>query len=211
MTRISCPHCLTPIAPDFRLSGRTVPCPNCSQHFQMPAFPPPPAIASREESDPLSFLEGGADHGGDRSFTAGASTRFAGTGGGTLRHRQSPNAALPYMIAGGVAVAILGAVALYMAMDSTTLTIANYERIKTGMTEREVENILGPGKEEASSSVDIPGSSFEVPAGPHTVHPVSIPGISASAKVMTWGDRRSRAIVVAFANGKVVSKGQFGL
>lgn len=86
------------------------------------------------------------------------------------------------------------------------VSMNNYERIKVGMTEIEVEAILGKGEEQASSSVDIPGQSINVPGG----EDISVAGISSSSKVVNWEDE-FKVITVMFSDGKVMSKGQFGL
>jgi outer membrane protein assembly factor BamE (lipoprotein component of BamABCDE complex) len=78
---------------------------------------------------------------------------------------------------------------------------SNYNKVQTGMTQHQVEAILGQGKEQGSSSVAVPGMS----AGG-----VSVPGMSMSAKVLTWQDGQ-KMITVSFENDKVVAKAQSGL
>lgn len=67
----------------------------------------------------------------------------------------------------------------------------NYEKVKVGMTESEVEDILGSGKVQESG-----GASVGV--------------FSLSGKVVRWGDD-SKNITVTFANGEVIAKSQEGL
>lgn len=86
------------------------------------------------------------------------------------------------------------------------VSIDSYEKIKEGMTETEVEAILGKGKEQASSSVNIPNQSINVPGGGN----VSVAGMSSSAKVVNWQDG-FKIITVMFSDGKVMSKAHFGL
>lgn len=86
------------------------------------------------------------------------------------------------------------------------VSMNNYEKIKVGMTEAEVEAILGKGEEQASSSVDIPGQSINAPGGEN----ISIAGISSSSKMVNWEDE-FKVITIMFSDGKVMSKGQFGL
>ena len=74
---------------------------------------------------------------------------------------------------------------------------SNYDKVNTGMTQAQVEDILGKGKEQASTAM--PG----VGAGG-----MSVPGMSA--KVLQWQDG-SKSITVTFMNDKVVSKAQNGL
>lgn len=73
----------------------------------------------------------------------------------------------------------------------SSVSMSNYEQIQNGMTEVEVESILGEGQEQSSSNV-------------------SVPGMSASGKTMMWQDG-SKMITVMFMNGEVVSKAQVGL
>lgn len=86
------------------------------------------------------------------------------------------------------------------------LSIGNYEKIKEGMTESEVQAILGIGEEQASSSINIPGQSISVPGGGN----VSIKGMSSSAKVVKW-ESGGKVITITFSDGKVMAKAQFGL
>jgi hypothetical protein len=95
-------------------------------------------------------------------------------------------------------LAILGTLT---ACSQSKLTTANYDRVTTGMSQQDVEAILGPGKEQASSSVAVPSQSV---AG------VTVPGANTSAKVLTWQEGQ-KLISVTFVNGKVMSKTQFGL
>jgi len=71
------------------------------------------------------------------------------------------------------------------------VTQANNDKIETGMTVKQVEDILGQGTEEAG----IGGA---------------IGNVAGSAKVMKWGDEQ-KSITVTFANDKVVAKLQKGL
>lgn len=88
----------------------------------------------------------------------------------------------------GVAVLALLVVAL---SGCGKVTKANYDKIETGMTLNQVEDILGKGTEEAG----IGGA---------------IGNVAGSAKVMKWGDEQ-KSITVTFANDKVVAKLQKGL
>ena len=68
---------------------------------------------------------------------------------------------------------------------------SNFDKVKTGMTRAEVEDILGKPTDEGGGGA-------------------SIAGISASAKIATWKDG-DKVITVTFANEKVVTKGSQGL
>jgi hypothetical protein len=72
-------------------------------------------------------------------------------------------------------------------------TLANYERIRMGMTESEVEGIMGsPGREQSSSSFG-QGTQFAV-----------------DTKLVAW-TKWGRSVTVTFQNGKATLKAQFGL
>ena len=98
-------------------------------------------------------------------------------------------------------LAFAGTLAVLAACSKSKMTMANYEKVATGMSQADVEGILGPGKEKASTSVAVPGAS---------VGGVTVPATDTSAKVLTWQDGR-KIISVTFVNGKVMSKTQFGL
>jgi len=78
-----------------------------------------------------------------------------------------------------------------LAGCSSKVSKGNYDKIKTGMTLAEVEDILGKGTEKAG----IGGA---------------IGDITGSGKVLTWVDGEKK-ITVTFANDKVVTKVQEGL
>jgi hypothetical protein len=78
---------------------------------------------------------------------------------------------------------------------------SNYDKVQSGMTQDQVEAILGPGKEQGSSSVNVPGMS---------VGGVSVAGVSTSAKVLMWQDG-TKIITITFQDEKVAAKAQNGL
>lgn len=82
----------------------------------------------------------------------------------------------------------------------------NFDKINNGMSEAEVDGILGKGEEQASAGVNLPGQPLNIPGGVN----VSLPGISASVKVKKWHEG-DRSITVTYSDGKVVSKTQSGL
>lgn len=98
-------------------------------------------------------------------------------------------------------LAFAGVLVVLAACSKSKMTMANYEKVATGMSQQDVEAILGPGKEQASTSVAVPGASV---AG------VTVPATDTSARVLTWQDG-SKIITVTFVNGKVMTKTQFGL
>jgi len=82
---------------------------------------------------------------------------------------------------------------------------ANYDKVATGMSPQEVEAILGPGTEQASTSVAIPTPPVALPSGISGMAKGSI-----SSKVLTWRSG-GRMITVTFVNDKVAAKAQVGL
>ncbi len=71
------------------------------------------------------------------------------------------------------------------------VTQSNFDKVETGMTQDQVEAILGKGKDQTSNSV-------------------SLPGVAMSSKTIVWGDDQKK-ITVVFANGKVLTKVATGL
>ncbi len=94
------------------------------------------------------------------------------------------------------------------------VTKENYDKVATGMSPKEVEAILGPGTEQASSSVTVPTPSITMPAGMPGMSGMSaMPGMAGGAvsgKVMTW-QSGGKMITVTFFNDKVAAKAQVGL
>jgi len=90
---------------------------------------------------------------------------------------------------------------IFITGCGSDVTQSNYDKVQTGMTQDQVEGILGKGEEQASSAVSVPGMS----AGG-----VSVPGMSTSAKVVSWQDG-SKMITVTFQDGEVIGKAQNGL
>ena len=80
---------------------------------------------------------------------------------------------------------------LFTGCGGNRITKDNYAEVKTGMTLDEVESILGPGTEQASSDA-------------------SFGGISIDMKSMVWQDE-DKIISIIFSHGKVQSKSQIGL
>ena len=105
-------------------------------------------------------------------------------------------------------VAILCAAACFLSFAGCGKGISksNYDKVNNGMTEAEVESILGKGEEQASAGVNVPSQSLTIPGGVN----VSVPGISSSVKVKKWQDG-SKRITITFSDGKVMAKAQEGL
>ncbi len=83
------------------------------------------------------------------------------------------------------------AAGLFAIVGCSKVSQENYDKISTGMSVDEVEDILGSGEVEGGGGV-------------------AIGDVELSGKVMHWGDDE-KGIVVTFANGKVVSKAKKGL
>jgi outer membrane protein assembly factor BamE (lipoprotein component of BamABCDE complex) len=90
-----------------------------------------------------------------------------------------------------VAVLLAGLVLSTVSGCGSKVNQSNFDKVKTGMTRAEVEDILGKPTEESGGAA-------------------AIPGISVSGKIATWKDG-DKVITVTFANEKVVTKGSQGL
>jgi len=84
------------------------------------------------------------------------------------------------------------------------LTKANYDKVANGMVPKDVEVILGPGTEQASSGITIPGTATGTATG------IGAPGTTVSTKVLVWRSG-GKVITVTFLNDQVVAKTQIGL
>lgn len=81
------------------------------------------------------------------------------------------------------------------------LTKANYDKINMGMTESEVEAILGRGAEQTGGEASTPSVSL----GGATLNTMSLSG-----KAKIWKEHEKQ-IMVTFVNGKAVTKSAVGL
>ncbi|MFN0136889.1 MAG: hypothetical protein ACKVS9_12325 [Phycisphaerae bacterium] len=87
--------------------------------------------------------------------------------------------------------AVVASAALLFGCAPSRVTIENYERVNDGMSQAEVESILGkPNKSE--------GGGF------------SLGDFDAGGRVMIWKDGEKR-IIVTITGGKVILKVQKGL
>ena len=110
----------------------------------------------------------------------------------------------------GIALAFAAACVLTAACAGK-ITQENYGKVNTGMTQAEVEAILGPGTEQGSSSVAVPAmpNVAGMPAATGTPA-LGAPGTTVSTKVLTWR-QGTKMISVTMMNDKVMSKAQVGL
>jgi hypothetical protein len=101
--------------------------------------------------------------------------------------------------------AILWLVAFFVSLTGcggNKISKSNYDKINPGMSEADVEGVLGKGEEQASLNMP----AVNVPGMPN----LQIQGMPTSAKAKKWQDG-NRVITVMFMDGKVVSKTQIGL
>jgi hypothetical protein len=90
-------------------------------------------------------------------------------------------------------LALAAALFLGACDQNSKLTDKNYESIKTGMLQSQVESILGAGTDDSGhGSVDISNGGIASQKGP-------------AEKVLVWKDKKQK-IVVIFQGGKVVQK-----
>jgi hypothetical protein len=106
--------------------------------------------------------------------------------------------------------------AVIVAIGCSKLNQPNYDTIQVGMTQSQVEAILGPGKEQSSTSVNVPGISVGNTGGTYVngtyVHgyDMNTTSTAIATKVMAWQDG-SKVITLTFQNDHVISKAQAGL
>lgn len=103
------------------------------------------------------------------------------------------------------------ALALAAAACGGKVNQENYAKINNGMSAAEVEAIMGPGTEQASSSVAVPAMP-SVPGMPAATGTPAVgsPGTTVATKVLVWRSG-NKMITVTLVNDKVMSKTQFGL
>lgn len=88
-------------------------------------------------------------------------------------------------------VAFIVVLCLLITGCGSKVNKGNYDKINNGMTEKEVEAILGTGEEQSSTGVNVPGMSM-------------------SGKSKVWKDGM-KIITITFINDKVQGKAQVGL
>jgi hypothetical protein len=109
----------------------------------------------------------------------------------------------------GIALAF-AAVCVLTAACAGKINQENYGKVAVGMSQPDVEAILGPGTEQASTSV-------AMPAMPNMPNVPGAPAASATpapsnltTKVLVWRTG-GKMITVTMVNDKVFSKAQVGL
>lgn len=105
-------------------------------------------------------------------------------------------------------MSVLFTLAVLTAGCTGKLTAENYTKVANGMTQAQVEGILGPGTEQASSGVAVPA----MPAGVASTGATGIgaPGTTVTTKVLVWR-KGSKMITATFMNDQLVAKTQVGL
>ena len=98
-------------------------------------------------------------------------------------------------------VAFIVVLCLFITGCGSKVNKGNYDKINNGMTEKEVEAILGTGEEQSSAGVNVPSKS---------IGGVNVPGMSMSGKSKVWKDGM-KIITIIFINDKVQGKAQNGL
>ncbi|MEP6768198.1 MAG: hypothetical protein ABJC61_05980 [Acidobacteriota bacterium] len=89
------------------------------------------------------------------------------------------------------------------------LTAENYTKVANGMTSAQVEAILGPGTEQASSGVAVPAMPAGVPPAGAAAG-IGAPGTTVTTKVLVWR-KGSKMITATFMNDQLLAKTQVGL
>ncbi len=93
------------------------------------------------------------------------------------------------------------------------MTSENYAKVTNGMTPAQVEVILGPGTEQASSGVAVPAMPAMPPGVPTPAAGtggIGAPGTTVTTKVLVW-QKGGKMITATFMNDQLVAKTQVGL
>jgi hypothetical protein len=104
------------------------------------------------------------------------------------------------------------ALSVFASACAGKMTSENYAKVANGMTAAQVEAILGPGTEQASSGVAVPAMPA-LPAGVPTPAPaagIGAPGTTVTTKVLVW-QKGGKMITATFMNDQLVAKTQVGL
>jgi hypothetical protein len=115
------------------------------------------------------------------------------------------------------AAAVLALCLTAVGCGGTGISKANYDKISTGMSVKDVEGILGKGSEEAGADLSKLVPDFKVPGdkdgkgeAPFGIDVGGMVKNMMNQKVIKWGDDK-KFIVVVFIGDKVVAKNQQGL
>ena len=184
----ACPYCGCLVNNDPAFAGRRVQCPGCRQLFQMPgiyAAPVGPPGTPRKGFPVWAWV-----------LCGGAVALALCCGVGQIVTPRDDQDVAPIDEAvehvDEPAQAVDDPDEPVEAKRSGRATMADYQRIRNGMSRAEVEDILGPG-EEMSSNVVMAGTEYEVQT------------VMCSWSGFGW------SVNVTLQNDKVMSKAQFGL
>ncbi len=108
----------------------------------------------------------------------------------------------------GTAMTVLASV-LVLAACAGKINQENYGKVDVGMTQAQVEAILGPGTEQASTAVAMPAMPT-MPAVPGAPATTPVPAKNVTTKVLIWRSG-GRMISVTMLDDKVFAKTQIGL
>jgi hypothetical protein len=78
--------------------------------------------------------------------------------------------------------------------------LSNYEKVKEGMTESEVEALLGPGELQTDFNLDVPSKSISLPIGN-----ITTPEVKSSTRLKKWKSG-TKVVKITFQDGKVITK-----
>jgi hypothetical protein len=106
------------------------------------------------------------------------------------------------------AVILAAALCLVLAGCGSKITKENADKIKPGMTEKEVSDILGAPTESAEANLPDVGKGAGVPGMPEM--PQGMPAAPKGGKSAVWKDG-NRVIGIIFVDGKVNAKTTSGL
>jgi hypothetical protein len=79
--------------------------------------------------------------------------------------------------------------------------LSNYEKVKDGMTESEVDALLGKGELQSEFSIDVPSKSISIPIGGN----ITTPAFKSSDRSKKWKSG-TKVVKVGFSDGKVITK-----
>jgi hypothetical protein len=79
--------------------------------------------------------------------------------------------------------------------------LSNYEKVKNGMTESEVDALLGKGELQSGFSIDVPSKSISIPIGGD----ITTPAFKSSARLKKWNSG-TKVVKIGFQDGKVITK-----
>jgi predicted Zn finger-like uncharacterized protein len=196
----SCPHCDQTYSLADNLEGKKVRCKSCGKSFTVTGEAPQQAVRK-----PPS----GARQAARAAPDAADDFAFEEEPGQVVRPPRSKKGGIPlwvWLVGGGGLFLFLccggGGIAGFFLLGGTDrfvnkVTKENFDKIKTGMTEAQVKEILGEPTETAGTPDQLP----DIPGMPKMPR---MPG-GMRVNIMVW-KKGDNTITVNFMNGKVVAK-----